>query len=74
MKAARGSNPPAPKPPKEKPYLVVGPRAVHGAEPGSVVKLALSPGREQALIEGGHLEPYKAPTTTTREGAEGDKR
>jgi hypothetical protein len=39
-------------------YVVTGPRAVYGIQPGAVGWLELTEGQAASLIESGHIAPY----------------
>jgi hypothetical protein len=49
-------------------YKVVGPNSIDGHGPGSVFEADLTPEREAAMIDGGHLERARANTKETAVG------
>jgi hypothetical protein len=57
--APPGRQPDGPEQPRDRTYLVVGPREVGGKRTGEQVTLSLTDAAEAALIEAGHVEPVK---------------
>ncbi len=57
--APPGRQPDGPEQPRDRTYLVVGPREVGGKRTGEQVTLCLTDAAEAALIEAGHIEPAK---------------
>jgi hypothetical protein len=71
---ARQAPPPLPRDSKAKPtkrkYLVTGPRAVNGVEPGEVVELELSESAIAALVEAGHVTPAPKDSAEVKQAAD----
>lgn len=57
--APPGRQPERPEEPRDRTYVVVGPREVGGKTKGEEVTLCLTDAAEAALIEAGHIEPVK---------------
>ncbi|SOE25609.1 hypothetical protein [Streptomyces sp. OK228] len=58
--APPGRQPKPPEEPRDRTYVVIGPREVGGKVKGEEVTLRLTDAAEAALIEAGHIEPVKA--------------
>lgn len=63
--AVPGRQPKPPEEPRDRTYVVIGPREVGGKVRGEEVTLCLTDAAETALIEAGHVEPVRAQPETS---------